>query len=144
MEGFWHLRDPDPSTADNAFRETFARRAEAADLLYAEGATRGSLTPRGRALLLLGPPVRLQVTTEPVLTWAAKKNRRESVVTRDVAVEIWRYPPADLPERFEAALRARGITDGAVLRFQVERDGTRLVDGEELLELAAAVAVVAE
>lgn len=144
IEGFWHLRDPDPATPENAFRETFARRAEAADLLYAEGATRGSLTPRGRALLLLGPPVRLQVTTEPVLSWTAKGSRRENVVTRDVGVEIWRYPAEDLPERFEAALRARGITDGAMLRFHLEKNGTRLVDGEELLQLAASVAVVSE
>lgn len=144
IERFWHLRDPDPATTENSFRELFASRVEAADLLYAEGTTRGSLTPRGRALLLLGPPVHLQVTTEPVLSWSAKKNRQERVVTREVDVEIWRYPPEDLPERFEAALRAQGITDGAELRFQTDATGTRLVDGEGLLQLAAAVAVFAE
>lgn len=144
IERFWRLRDPDPGTSENAFRETFASRVEAADVLYAEGSTRGSLTPRGRALLLLGPPVHLQVTSEPVLSWTAKKKRQERVVTREVDVEVWRYPPRDLPERFDAALRARGITDGVELRFHVEPGGTRLVEGEELLQLAAAVAVVPE
>lgn len=141
IEQFWQLRDPDPRTPGNRFRETFASRAEAADLLYTEGSTRGSLTPRGRAQLLLGPPVHLVVSSEPVLTWSAKKNRQERVVTREVAVEVWRYPPESLPERFEAALRARGITDGVLLRFHVESTGTRLVEGEELLQLAAEVAV---
>lgn len=141
IEEFWQLRDPDPRTAENHFRETFASRVEAADLLYAEGSTRGSLTPRGRAQLLLGPPVHLVVSTEPVLIWSSKKNRQERVVTREVAVEVWRYPPESLPERFEAALRARGITDGVMLRFFVESTGTRLVEGEELLQLAAEVAV---
>ncbi|MEZ5330701.1 MAG: GWxTD domain-containing protein [Thermoanaerobaculia bacterium] len=144
IEQFWHLRDPDPETPENSFRELFASRVEAADLLYAEGSIRGSLTPRGRALVLLGPPVHLQVATEPVLSWSAKKNRQERVITREVDVEVWRYPPEDLPERFEAVLRARGIVDGAELRFQVEPAGTRLVEGEELLQLAAAMAVVAE
>jgi GWxTD domain-containing protein len=74
IEQFWRLRDPDPRTAENRFRETFASRVEAADLLYAEGSTRGSLTPRGRAQLLLGPPVHLVVSTEPVLTWSRARS----------------------------------------------------------------------
>lgn len=145
IERFWQLRDPDPRSVENDFRQTFASRVEAADLLYGEGETRGSLTARGRALLLLGPPVRLQVATEPVLTWSAKKNRQKRVVTREVDTEVWRYPPADLPVRFEAALRARGLAHGAVLRFHIENDGaSRLVEGEDLLQLAAAVAVTSD
>ncbi|MDX1384910.1 MAG: GWxTD domain-containing protein, partial [Thermoanaerobaculia bacterium] len=48
VERFWARRDPDPTTPGNPYREAFAQRVEAADLLYEEPELRGSLTDRGR------------------------------------------------------------------------------------------------
>jgi GWxTD domain-containing protein len=140
IENFWQLRDPDPATDDNPFRETFASRVEAADLLYAEGKVRGSLTARGRALILLGPPTHLQVASEPALTWDESR-KTERVETHEVPVEVWRYPRRDLPPRYAAALTARGRDGGIELRFHGTGETMRLVAGEEFLELVPLVAL---
>ncbi len=58
-------RDPDLEKPGNECAKTFYQRVEAADRLYSEGGTRGSLTERGRALILLGPP--------PVLRYSQKR-----------------------------------------------------------------------
>lgn len=142
IESFWALRDPDPSTPDNSFRETFGSRVEAADLLYPEAGLRGSLTARGRALVLLGPAARLKVSSEPALSWTTGRRANRRVTTRNVDVEIWHYPPETLPSRYEAALRALGFEDGAELRFHLTASGSRLVEGENYLEMAARVALV--
>ncbi len=55
---FWARRDPDLSTRANEFRLDFEARVAAADRQFAEGETRGSLSDRGRVLLLLGAPAR--------------------------------------------------------------------------------------
>src|SRR3954449_1580217 len=60
VEAFWLRRDPDPETPSNEFAKEFYERVEAADRLYGEGGVRGSLTDRGRALVLLGPPPRMR------------------------------------------------------------------------------------
>ena len=61
---FWARRDPTPETADNEFRREFERRAAFADQRFGETVdgepVPGSLTDRGRAFILLGPPRRLQ------------------------------------------------------------------------------------
>lgn len=140
IERFWRLRDPDPASDENPFREIFASRVEAADLLYAEGKVRGSLTARGRALILLGPPTHLQVASEPALTWDESR-KTERVETHEVPVEVWRYPRRDLPPRYAAALTARGRDEGVELRFHAAGDTMRLVAGEEFLELVPLVAL---
>ncbi len=61
---FWARRDPTPETAENEFRREFERRAAFADQRFGETVDgeplRGSLTDRGRAFILLGPPRRFQ------------------------------------------------------------------------------------
>lgn len=141
IDAFWRLRDPDPATAENPAREGFARRVEAADLLYGEAKVRGSLTPRGRALILLGPPPRLQVTSEPALAWEDEGDSPDRVGTREVPTEVWRYTPQDLPPRYAAALAARGQHEGVELRFQDTGKQMKLVAGEEFLELVPLVAL---
>lgn len=53
---FWTGLDPAPETADNEFQLEFYRRAQYADANFSTEATRGSVTDRGRVLLVLGPP----------------------------------------------------------------------------------------
>ena len=142
VERFWALRDPEPGVEGNVFRETFAGAVEAADLLYTEPGLRGALTPRGRALVLLGPPAHLQVTTEPALSWTTGRGADRRVTTRDVDLEVWRYPPETLPARYAGALRAAGHDAGVELRFHITARGARLVDGEAFLDLAAKVTLV--
>lgn len=57
IEEFWKVRDPDPSTEENEFRDEYYRRIEVANRLFREGSA-GWLSDRGRILILLGEPDR--------------------------------------------------------------------------------------
>lgn len=62
---FWAQRDPLPATSDNELQREFERRVVFADQQFAETGTggeeiRGSMSERGRVLILLGPPQRRQ------------------------------------------------------------------------------------
>jgi hypothetical protein len=53
---FWARRDPTPNTPANEFRLDFEDRVAYADQHFAVGKTKGSLSDRGRALILFGSP----------------------------------------------------------------------------------------
>lgn len=57
VEEFWKVRDPDPSTEENEFRDEYYRRIDVANHLFREGSA-GWLSDRGRILILLGEPDR--------------------------------------------------------------------------------------
>ena len=145
VESFWRRRDPDREQGRNAFREEFMRRVEAADILYAEEGPRGSLTDRGRALILLGPPTHVTVSTEPVMAWDPASDSSDRVTMRDVNVEIWGYTIRDLPTgllRIWMAKKKKAAEDTLTLTLTFRNVGPRtsLVDGEPLLEAAARAA----
>ncbi len=53
---FWKKLDPDPATPDNEFEAEFYRRVQYAEAHFSTETVRGSLSDRGRVLLILGPP----------------------------------------------------------------------------------------
>ncbi len=142
VERFWRLRDPDPATDDNELRAEFAHRVEAADLLYPEGDVRGSLTPRGRALILLGPPPHMRITTEDALSWEPRRRSRSRSSTREVRVEIWRYEESELPSKLVRVLRAAELDTTVELKFRLGRRGAQLAEGESALITAARLTLV--
>lgn len=134
IEEFWRRRDPTPGEPENPLRASFFERASAADRLYAEGTTPGSLTDRGRALILLGHP--------PVL-----RSRRKAVPRLDpalgdkadrvwVRLTIWAYPRSELPPRMAEALHDPDLTEVS-LTFVHDAERTYLLEGERYLKLAA-------
>lgn len=81
---FWERRDPTPGTPANEFRTTFNARVAFADRTFGNAlAERGSLTDRGRLLVLLGPPS--QMLAEKASAYSEP--------------ETWGYSPAQLPVR---------------------------------------------
>ncbi len=56
---FWARRDPDIKTPQNEFKDRFEALVKAADERFALGRKRGSLTERGKALILIGPPMEI-------------------------------------------------------------------------------------
>ena len=141
IERFWLRRDPDPGTPGNGYRDAFYRRVEAADQLYGESARRGSLTDRGRALILLGSPSGLKVTSRPGLRWNPRREGRDKISHRDVKVEIWSYRRDHLPRVLGDAMAAMGYEEEIALLFRIEPERARLTDGEDILDLAARVAL---
>jgi len=144
IDTFWRLRDSDPSTEENEYQATFAARVEAADLLYGEDATRGSLTARGRALILLGPPPHMRLGSEEELAWQSGRRSKRRSTTRKFPVEVWRYPEEELPAKLVGVLRAADLEPTVELKFRLGRQGTQLAEGENTLILVARLALVQE
>jgi GWxTD domain-containing protein len=66
---FWARRDPTPGTAFNEMKVVFEQRVAIADERFTSGRTKGSMTDRGRTLILLGAPYRIARTAlEPTST----------------------------------------------------------------------------
>jgi GWxTD domain-containing protein len=142
MEAFWRRRDPDPERPGNPFVQTFYQRVEAADRLYGEPGVRGSLTDRGRALILLGPPPILAFGQKPVAAWEPGRFGGRSLGEGQKAkVESWTYNTADLPPALAALLKSDERGPQVTLTFLVEPRGTILIEGGKLLDLAARAAV---
>lgn len=141
IEEFWRRRDPDPESEGNPARETFNRRVDAADQLFPEPGRRGSLSDRGGALILLGSPSHLHITSRPELSWDPRERHGKRVTKERRSYEIWGYRLEDLPAALSEAVRRRRGDQPVRLQLAFMRgeDRTYLVEGGELLELAARV-----
>ena len=53
---FWKKLDPDPATPENEFEVEFYRRVQYADAHFSTETIRGSVSDRGRTLIVMGPP----------------------------------------------------------------------------------------
>ena len=56
---FWARRDPTPQTAANEFRDRFDQIVKYADEHFTMGKLAGSMSDRGKVMLLLGPPSKI-------------------------------------------------------------------------------------
>lgn len=143
VESFWRRRDPDPEEPGNPFAKAFYERVEAADRLYVDGGQRGSLTDRGRALILLGPPPVLRYSQKRVPAWdPGKPGGRPAVQSRKLVLEIWAYPLTDLPPTLAQRIAEKEPETVEIsLSFAVEPRRTYLVEGHRYLEYAVKAAV---
>lgn len=142
VETFWRRRDPDPAQPGNEFAKTFYQRVKAADDLYGDGGRRGSLTDRGRALILLGPPPILRYSQKRAPTMEpGKPGARPVIHSRNLELEIWAYPVKDLPPEFVRLLGEGDSHDELTLTFLVSDSKTELIDGEKVLEMAVRAAL---
>jgi len=142
IDEFWRRRDPEPEVSGNPFAQRFFERVQAADLLYAGEGGPGSLTDRGRVLILLGSPSVLRYTQKSVPTWqpGGVRSGRPSATER-LRIEVWGYEPADLPGPLLARLEERAVEFPVEVLFVEEGRATILVSGEDLLEEIARAAV---
>ena len=140
MDEFWRRRDPDPGTPGNPVLDSFRNRVEIADRAYGANGTRGSLTARGRALVLLGAPSLMRHSRRKVPAWRPGRRVTDRgdgrMPVRELVAETWEYGHADLPGAMIALLDERD-EPGVTLLFLLEEDGARLVEGEKYLEWAA-------
>lgn len=101
IELFWASRNPDPNAAFNTFRAEFEAKVRYADEHFAYTGRRGSLSDRGRVLVLMGRPEGAQTrgpqqNLPPVGTTAGGTGAVEG------STQVWFYDPAKLPEGFKA------------------------------------------
>jgi len=138
LEAFWNRRDPGTGADGSASHSLFERRSVEADALFDGEGQRGILTHRGRAYLLIGSPnaIRQGYRRTPVLG-AMEAGRGRSFATRPLLVETWSWRPEDISPELRGHLRKRRWKPSLEIRFKVDHGRYTLMDGEELLRLAA-------
>jgi GWxTD domain-containing protein len=141
LDAFWRRRAA-AGARPNELARQFYERVEAADRLYGDEERRGSLSDRGRALVLLGPPPELRYGQRRVPAWEpTRPGSQHAIHTRPLGVETWVYHPADLPPALRELLPEEARGGEVRLVFLVEGKGTHLVSGAPLLDLAVRAAV---
>jgi GWxTD domain-containing protein len=89
---FWARRDPTPATIENEFHDQFDARVKYADDHFVHGKQKGSMTDRGRALIILGAPTTIQRSSpEPKSTIQVSPN--DSQVDNIEGGSIQSYSP---------------------------------------------------
>lgn len=136
---FWRRRDPDPAGDGNPARRRFEERVAAADRHYGEPRLRGSLTARGRALVLLGPPHVLRQELRAIPAWRPVRARGAAMAVETLPVETWEYRPDDLSPTLAGLLRAHG-EERLVLVFSLG-ERSKLTEGDRYLAWAAEATV---
>jgi|CXWL01.1.fsa_nt_gi hypothetical protein len=153
---FWARREPGTAAL-------VRQRAADADRLYAEeangnrqqrrGPSRGSLTDRGRALILLGAPPILRSSRRNAPVWDPRRSDgpAPTVASTSLRLETWVYPVSDLPPRGASEL-GLGPGEQASLVFVVKSERpprersvgeprvaerVELIEGERVLAAAA-------
>jgi GWxTD domain-containing protein len=137
LQQFWIRRDDDRATPEIPLTALYAERVAAADRLYAEEDVRGALTDRGGALLLLGSPSILRTAQRRSPTWSGAKPPPGARPTRLVTLEIWAYRPEDLSPALRELMGLGWEGREIAVVFQVGTRHTRLIEGGDLLALAA-------
>ena len=92
---FWARRDPTPGTPRNENRLEFESRVAYADANFKEGNLRGSLTERGRVLILLGVPKNLATqgtrTTAQAMGGQGFDPNDPTGGRQQAAKDVWEY-----------------------------------------------------
>jgi GWxTD domain-containing protein len=119
---FWARRDPTQGTPRNEFREDFEARAAYADKNFGVPRMRGSLTDRGKALIVFGPPTRVyhsgvsSAAPMPALTDTANEQGGETFT--------WSYEGDNAQKRFglpKAELRFVDRLSNGDFRMEIPR-----------------------
>ncbi len=88
IEQFWQRRDPDPTTADNEYKEEHYRRVQYANEVFAAGIP-GWMTDRGRIYIMYGKPDRIE--THPIGGRYQRRQEEGGGVTSTFPFERWEY-----------------------------------------------------
>jgi GWxTD domain-containing protein len=101
---FWARRDPTPGTPANEYRSQIEERIQAADKTFAEGKMKGSMTDRGKILLVYGPPQRIvQPRTADVPSMNPDEPGSMGQPMPDRLALTWVYDAAVAKELFHVA-----------------------------------------
>lgn len=118
IEAFWKIRDPNPSTPENEFKEEHYQRINYANKYFGrEVAIPGWRTDRGRIYIILGPP---------------KDIERYEGQKQLYTTHIWTYPgdPAiGLPPQFNVVFYQRNGVGDLVLYSPIADGPSSLIPG---------------
>ena len=120
---FWARRDPTPDTPANEYKADIDARIAAADKAFAEGRVKGSMTDRGKALLLFGQPKRMERTGGMDAPEIGNMNDATDA-SQAIPTLIWHYEDAAAKEIFGLTRAALRFSDRFNRNeFKFERSG---------------------
>lgn len=90
IDAFWEIRDPDPATVENEFRDEIEERFDFVNRYLREANRPGWDTARGMIYLVLGPPDSLTAGSVPYPS--ADPRNRDSRSDTTSGVIVWSYP----------------------------------------------------
>jgi GWxTD domain-containing protein len=86
-ELFWAKRDPDLNTVENEFKQDFDQRVAAADKMFSTDKVKGSVSDRGKVLIVMGRPLNVQNQAPGA---DEEEGNRPSFIERG-ATQIWMF-----------------------------------------------------
>jgi GWxTD domain-containing protein len=99
VELFWAKRDPNLETPINEFKADFDMRVEVADKYFTFGSTKGSVSDRGRVLILLGKYSQRQTYRPGEL--ASLTGERSGRGEGAGMNEVWKFSKSLLPKEYK-------------------------------------------
>lgn len=132
IELFWARRNPEPTNSFNAFKADFEARVRFADENFGYGDRRGSLSDRGRVLILMGRPSGRDLR-EPMQAQDRNLPATSDQETAVGRIDVWVYDADELSKRF----KIRGPR--AVFFFYEDRPGSNnfVLDRENRQSMSA-------
>jgi GWxTD domain-containing protein len=127
VDEFWHLRDPDPDTDENEYREAYYERVEYANEHFSSG-IKGVKTDRGRVYLKFGKPD--EVESHPSGGSYERELSDGGGSTSTYPFERWFY--RNLPGRAGASIEfvdPTGTGEYRIARNPFEKDALLMVPG---------------
>jgi GWxTD domain-containing protein len=121
IDAFWKIRNPEPNSETNTYKDEHYRRLTYANEHYGSIAVQdGWRTDQGRMYIILGPP-------KQIMTYPAARNVRP--------MEIWFYqsPSRALPSYFNLLFYKRSIGEPYALYSPLSDGPARLVSSLEAL-----------
>ncbi len=99
IELFWARRNPEVNNPYNSFKAEFESKVRFADENFGYKGHRGSLSDRGKVLILMGRPEQRQVRGPTTVPSVGSAGGATDAV--EGSTEVWLYNPATLPEGFK-------------------------------------------
>lgn len=126
---FWAKRDPSPATPRNEIQEEFDRRVKAADEQFPFGRKmRGSLTDRGKALILFGKPTKVERTgtqRAASLPSGISEDPANNPAVEDNEAQIWTYEGGEWKDVFGVGkVTLRFVDRFGNSEFRLDRSST--------------------
>lgn len=131
---FWARRDPTPATPVNEYRNEIEGRIQYADKNFAERRTKGSLTDRGRILVLHGAPKRMATTGPAAPGMSSPTSEDDGTVTgamQEVPSVTWLYEDATTKEIFGVPRAQISFSNASRDEFKLDRAAVNLRQAQE-------------
>lgn len=136
---FWARRDPTPETPRNEFREEYDQLVATADKEFGTETMRGSMTTRGKALILYGVPKRIE-RSGTQRSAALPEGINEPTAARDPETFIWTYEGAEARKYFnKGRAQIRFVDRHGKSEFEVDRGSADLTSAHQRAVQAAIV-----